>query len=99
MLRNAPVAVLVVIALSSWAIPTLEYLAYGEASPLSLATAAMFTVMLVLLPFLMGRRVRHGHAERAQMCRECHALRWPGDLQCGFCLHCGSVRAAVPVAA
>lgn len=84
---------------ASWAIPLWEWYAEGAASLVSLATAAMFTAMLIALPFLLGRRLHHGHAERAAMCRECHSLRWPSDVNLGFCLQCGSTRQPVPVAA
>ncbi len=96
MVRIGTVPALVCLVVASWAIPVGEYLYYGMVSTISVATAAMFTAMLAMLPFLSGRRLRKGHAERAMMCRDCRSLRWPTDLDFGFCIHCGSARAAIP---
>ena len=95
MARIGTVPAMVFLVAVSWAIPLVEYLVTGMASVISLATAAMFTLMLAILPRLSGRRLHRGHAERALMCRDCHALRWPNDLSFGFCIHCGSARPAV----
>lgn len=95
--RIGTVPALVVLVVIAWAIPLGEYLYYGTVSPISVVTASMFAAMLVAFPLLNGRRRLHaGHTERAVMCRDCHALRWPTDLHFGFCIHCGSVRPAVP---
>lgn len=94
--RIGTVPALVCLAVASWAIPVFEYLRYGSVSVISVGTAAMFTAMLVTFPFLTGRRLKAGHTERASMCRDCHNLRWPTDMAVGFCIHCGSMRAAIP---
>lgn len=96
MVRIGTVPAMLFLVAVSWAIPLGEYLYYGVVSIISLVTAAMFTVMLAALPFISGRRLHHGHAQRAMMCRDCRSLRWPSDLDVGFCIHCGSVRPAVP---
>lgn len=95
MARTSPFLFLVLLALAAVAIPVYEIVALGEVSVMSAVTAGMFLVMLAIWPFLNGRRVHGAHLERARMCRDCHALRWPGDLDFGFCIHCGSTRAAV----
>lgn len=95
MVRIATVPAMLFLVAASWAIPLVEFFLYGAPSVLSLATAAMFTVMLATLPLLSGRRLHRGHAERAVMCRDCHALRWPTEMDFGFCIHCGSARPAV----
>lgn len=94
--RIGTVPALVILAVAAWAIPAFELARYGMVSAISVVTAAMFTAMLVAFPFLNGRRVKSGHTERAVMCRDCHSLRWPTDLDVGFCIHCGSIRPAVP---
>ena len=96
MARNATVPALAGLVAASWTIPVIEYARFGGVSLLSVATAVMFTVMLALLPLFSGRRLHKGRPERATMCRECHALRWPGDATISFCIHCGSARPPVP---
>lgn len=96
MVRIATVPAMVFLVLASWAIPVGEYLVYDTVSVISVVTAAMFTIMLAAMPFLSGRRLHQGHAERAMMCRDCRSLRWPNELSVGFCIHCGSMRPAVP---
>jgi hypothetical protein len=88
---------LAVLAAVSWGIPVLEYVAYGALSLMSLATAFMLTAMLIAWPWLNGRRVAHGHVERARMCLECRSLAWPAEQTLGFCLRCGSTRPPVTV--
>lgn len=99
MARAPPLLWLVFLTAAAWAIPIYEIVAFGKASVLSAVTAGMFAVMLVLWPFLNGRRVHGAHVERAFMCRDCHGLRWPGEFDFGFCIHCGSTRPAVPTPA
>ena len=94
--RIGTVPALAFLAAAAWAIPAFEFLRYGTVSVISAVTALMFTAMLIAFPFLNGRRVKDGHAQRAVMCRDCHGLRWPTDLDVGFCIHCGSLRPAVP---
>lgn len=95
MARVSPVLWLVLLTVLSWSLPVWEYATHGTVSVLSATTALMFTVMLVSWPLLTGRRVHGAHVERARMCRDCLALRWPGELDFGFCIHCGSSRPAV----
>jgi hypothetical protein len=94
--RIATMPALAVLVVVGWAIPVGEYLYYGAVSAISVVTASMFTAMLIAFPLLNGRRLHAGHTERAVMCRDCHALRWPNDLHFGFCIHCGSMRPAIP---
>lgn len=95
MTRVPQVLWLVLLTVLSWSLPAWEYGMHGRVSVLSVVTALMFTAMLVAWPFLTGHRVHGAHLEHARMCRDCHALRWPGDLDVGFCLHCGSTRTTV----
>lgn len=94
MARTTPLLWLVLLTLLAWAVPIGELVVYGRVSVLSAVTAGMFSLMLVLWPWLTGRRVHGAHVERARMCRDCHALRWPGEFDFGFCIHCGSTKAA-----
>ena len=82
----------------AWAVPAWELWARGAVSVVSVVTAAMFTAMLVAWPLLNGRRMHQARIEKAVMCRDCHNLRWPSELDVGFCIHCGSARPAVRVA-
>ncbi|MEK6975587.1 MAG: hypothetical protein AABY18_04505 [Candidatus Thermoplasmatota archaeon] len=95
MTRIGTPTALALLAAAAWAVPLWEAVHYGEVSILSIVTAGMFTAMLAVWPFLTGRRLRAGHAEKALMCRDCHALRWPTEVSFGFCIHCGSSRPAV----
>lgn len=94
MARIGTLPMLFLLAAAAWGVPVWEAFHYGAVSVLSVATATMFTVMLALWPFLNGRRLNHGRAEKAMMCRDCHNLRWPNETL-GFCIHCGSVRPVV----
>lgn len=89
---------LVALAVAAWAIPAWELATLGTVSVVSVVSASMLTAMLLAWPFLNGRRLHHGHAEKALMCRDCKALRWPNELSFGFCIHCGSARPAVQMA-
>ncbi len=95
MRRNTPLLLLVLLNVAAWGVPVYEIAAFGQASVMSAVTAGMFSLMLLLWPFLNGRRLHGAHVERALVCRDCHALRWPGELDFGFCIHCGSTRTAV----
>lgn len=92
-------ALLIVLTVASWGIPTFELLYYGSASILSMATALMLTLMLGVWPFLTGKRVQNGHLERAMMCVDCKSLSWPAEQAMGFCIRCGSTKKAVPAGA
>ena len=96
-------ALLIVLTIASWWIPTFELFYYGNASVLSMATALMLTLMLGVWPFLTGKRVtktQQGvHVERAMMCVECKSLSWPAEQAMSFCLRCGSTKKAVPAGA
>src|SRR5688500_20286997 len=72
-------ALLIVLTVASWGIPTFELFYYGDASVLSMATALMLTAMLGVWPFLTGKRVQNGRLERAMMCVECKSLSWPAE--------------------
>lgn len=87
---------LVLVTAVAWSIPMWEVSQHGTVSVVSLVTAFMLTGMLVLFPFLNGRRVESGRVERALTCRDCMAVSWPKERAFGFCLHCGSMRPPVP---
>lgn len=95
MVRIGTFPMLVILGAAAWAIPAWEYSTQGMVSIVSVVTASMFTVMVAAWPFLSGRRLNHARMEKAAMCRDCHSLRWPSELDVGFCIHCGSVRPAV----
>lgn len=92
------VATLCAITALSWAVTAWQIYVGGLAGLdiMVAANALMFTAMLVVWPFLNGRRVRAKQIERAAMCRDCHAFSWPGELAFGFCIHCGSTKIAWP---
>lgn len=92
-------ALLIILTVASWGIPVFELYYYGSVSLLSMATALMLTTMLAIWPFLTGKRVSHGHIERAMMCVECKSLSWPAEQAMGFCMRCGSTKKAVPAGA
>lgn len=94
-MSRTPYWLLAGLALTACAVPFAEWLYLGAPSLVSLVAAAAFCLMAALLPFLSGRRVQGGHPQRARVCRECHALSWPNDLDLGFCLMCGSTRPRV----
>lgn len=97
MVRIGTVPILALLAAAAWGVPVWEVLYYGAVSAMSVVTASMFTAMLIAWPLLNGRRLNHGRAEKAMMCRDCHNLRWPNE-SFGFCIHCGSSRPAVRMA-
>lgn len=97
MVRIGTLPMLTLLAAAAWAVPVWEALYLGSVSALSMATATMFTLMVAAWPFVNGRRLSHGRAEKAMMCRDCHNLRWPNETL-GFCIHCGSARPAVQMA-
>ena len=97
MVRIGTLPTLTLLAVAAWGVPIWEALALGSVSALSLVTALMFTAMVAIWPFLSGRRLAHGRAEKAMMCRDCHNLRWPNE-SFGFCIHCGCSRPAVRMA-
>ena len=99
MTRIGTFPLLIGLGAASWAVPAWEYATHGMVSIVSVVTATMFTAMVAAWPFLNGRRVHHARVEKAVMCRDCRSLRWPSDLDVGFCIHCGSMRAAIPVVA
>lgn len=90
---------LIVLTAAAWGIPVFEMAYYGSVSLLSMATALMLTAMLAVWPFLTGKRMQNGRLERASMCVECKSLSWPAEQAMGFCLRCGSTKAAVPAGA
>jgi hypothetical protein len=90
---------LIIVTVGAWGIPVLELLYYGAASLLGVLTALCLTAMLAVWPFLTGKRLQHGHFERAMMCVECRSLSWPAEKAIKFCLRCGSTKAAVPAGA
>ena len=92
-------ALLIVLTVAAWGIPTFELLYYGNASILSMATALMLTLMLGVWPFLTGKRVQNGRVERAMMRVDCKSLSWPAEQAMGFCIRCGSTKKATPAGA
>ena len=89
-------ALLIVVTVGAWGIPVFEVFYYGAMSVVSIVTAGMLTTMLIVWPFLTGRRLHDGKLESAMMCVECHSMAWPTEEALGFCLRCGSTRKAVP---
>lgn len=90
---------LAILTLAAWMMPLWEYLARGQITVITVASAAFLTTMLVMWPFLTehthkGKSVRDN---KARMCVECHAVRWPSEETIGFCLRCGSTRRPVRV--
>ncbi len=92
-------ALLIVLTVAAWGIPAFELAYYGSPSILSLVTALMLTAMLGVWPFLTGKRVQHGHLERAMICVDCNSLSWPAEQAMGFCIRCGSTKKVVPAGA
>lgn len=90
---------LIVLTVAAWGIPVFELFYYGTASMLAVATALLLTTMLVIWPFLTGKRLQNGRLERAMMCVECKSLSWPAEKAMAFCMRCGSTKAAVPASA
>ena len=89
---------LIVVTVAAWTIPMFEVYYYGAMSVMSVVTALMLTGMLMVWPFVTGRRLHDGRLESAMMCVECRSLTWPTEEALGFCLRCGSMRKAIPAA-
>ena len=86
---HAALAFLAVLAAVSWGVVIGELALTGAVSVFAVANAAVFTVTLVLWPFLSGTRVSSQGVRMPDSCRECGALALPVP-GIRFCLHCGA---------
>lgn len=77
-------ALLVFLAALCWVIAFVEWVLKGHASLVAVATALMFTAMVVLLPFLQKQGEGTG---LSKACRQCGALPMAFAR---FCIRCGA---------
>ncbi len=93
---RAALWLLIGLATASWAVVGWEAASHHGTSLPALANAAMFTVMLLLWPFLTGWRVSGTKLERSVCCVECGTPQWNVGWATLFCLRCGSTRTPMP---
>src|SRR5262249_46356576 len=80
-------AILVLLAVVSWAVVAGEALLLHQVSLLSIACAALVTSLVLAWPFLNGTRLQGGSVIHLHACHLCGSFPVPG---LKFCIRCGA---------